>query len=203
MRLLRAVYQEKSAMNHSAYEALAGSGGRDIARETEGQSMTKSMKKIFPSSPPDRCQVAHSKDARRSRITNGTALVPGVDGRSAWIRRCRDVIASHLSDLGGEDNTSAAERSIVRRVAVLTCELENLEARFAAAGEASADALDLYQRTSGNLRRLLETIGLQRRAKDVSGDSAQPVVSVATGAASDVDPVEVVWRQREEREKSK
>jgi hypothetical protein len=159
--------------------------------------------KIVGGKLPDSRPVERRKKHGRSRISNGNALLPNVDGRSGWIRRARDVIADHLSDLGGLDNTSAAERSIVRRAAVLTVELERLEARFAAAGEASADALDLYQRTAGNLRRLLETVGLQRRAKDVRGDSAQPVVSVATGAASEVDPVEVVWREREEREKSK
>jgi hypothetical protein len=69
--------------------------------------------------------------------------------------------------MGGEANTSAAERSLIRRIATLTVELELLECRFAVAGEASPDALDLYQRTAGNLRRLLEAIGLQRRAKPV------------------------------------
>jgi hypothetical protein len=101
-------------------------------------------------------------------MTNGSALLPGVDGRSAWVRRCKDIIEAHLSDLGGEDNTSAAERSLIRRASVMTVELERLEARFAAAGEASAEALDLYQRTAGNLRRLLEAVGLQRRARDVT-----------------------------------
>src|SRR5207245_10919242 len=83
---------------------------------------------------------------QRSRITNGSALLPGVDGRSPWVRRCKDVIAAHLSDLGGVDNCSAAERSIIRRASVLTVEFEQLEARFATAGEASADDLDLYQK---------------------------------------------------------
>jgi hypothetical protein len=105
---------------------------------------------------------------QRSRITNGTALLPNVDGRSAWVRRCKDVIAEHLADMGGEDNTSAAERSIVRRSAVLTTELEMLEARFAQAGEATAADLDLYIRASGNLRRLLEAVGLARRVRDVT-----------------------------------
>jgi hypothetical protein len=108
------------------------------------------------------------KQYGRSRITNGGELLPGVDQRSRWVRRCRDVIAAHLSDLGGEDNTSAAERSIVRRAAVLTTELEQLEVRFATAGEASADDLDLYSRASANLRRLLEAVGLQRRARNVN-----------------------------------
>ena len=70
--------------------------------------------------------------------------------------------------MSGVDNTSAAERSIVRRAAVLTTELEMLEARFAAAGQADATSLDLYIRASVNLRRLLEAVGLHhRRAKDI------------------------------------
>lgn len=112
--------------------------------------------------------VAKRQRQGRSRITNGSALLPGVDGRSAWIRRCKDVIAAHLSDLGGEDNTSAAERSIIRRASVMTVELERLEARFAVAGKASERDLDLYIRAAGNLRRLLEAIGLRRRPRDVT-----------------------------------
>jgi hypothetical protein len=108
----------------------------------------------------------------RSKITNGTQLIPGVDQRSAWVRRAKDLIREYLADLGGFDNVSAAERSIVRRCACLTVELERLEQRFATAGEASADALDLYGRTSSTLRRLHEAVGLQRRPRDVTTDSA-------------------------------
>ena len=60
--------------------------------------------------------------------------------------------------LGGESNTSTAERSIVRRASVLTVELERLEQKFALAGQADVEDLDLYQRTAGNLRRLLEAV---------------------------------------------
>src|SRR5262245_51111266 len=116
-------------------------------------------------SPSDRPEKS-SRKSGRSRITNGRVLLHGVDGRSPWVRRCKDIIAAHLSDLGGEDNTSAAERSIVRRAAVLTTQAEMLEAKFALAqGEVSADDLDLYQRTANSLRRLLEAIGLHRRSK--------------------------------------
>ena len=104
-----------------------------------------------------------AKDRRKSRITNGSALLPGVDGRGAWVRRARDIIAAHLSDV---PDASAAERSIIRRAAVLTVELERLEAQFALAGEADPERLDLYGRVSGNLRRLLEAVGLERRARD-------------------------------------
>jgi hypothetical protein len=97
-------------------------------------------------------------------------LLSGVDGRSVWARRLRDLIDIHIEDLGGSDAVTAAERSIVRRASTLTVELERMEARFALAGEASAEELDLYSRTAGNLRRLLESVGLQRRAKDITPD---------------------------------
>jgi len=84
------------------------------------------------------------------------------------VRRAKEIIADHLSDLGGIDNCSAAERSIVRRASTLTVELERLEARFATAGEADTADLEVYQRCANSLRRLLEAVGLQRRSRDVT-----------------------------------
>jgi hypothetical protein len=85
-----------------------------------------------------------------------------------WYRRFRDVRAAHLMDLGGENCCSTAEQSIIRRAATLTTELERLELIFAQAGEATPAQLELYQRTANTLRRLLEAVGMQRRAKDVT-----------------------------------
>ena len=119
--------------------------------------------------PEASTHIADSKPTHRSRVTNGSALLPGVDGRSTWVRRCRDLIESHVADLGGAEMISEAERSIVRRAAVLTTELERLEKRFALAGEASERQLDLYGRQAGNLRRLLESVGLERRPRSVNG----------------------------------
>ena len=118
----------------------------------------------------DSPSIAAQKPSHRSRVTNGTALLANVDGRSTWARRMRDLMALHLSDLGGEAAVSAAEKSIIRRAATLTVELERMEERFATDGEADAEALDLYSRTSGNLRRLLEAIGLRRRPRDITPD---------------------------------
>jgi len=111
---------------------------------------------------------AVSKRQARSRLSNGTHILPGVDGRSTWVRRLRDLMGLHLADLGGEDATSEAERSIIRRAATLTVELERLELRFARAGEASPEEIDLYQRTASTIRRLHEAVGLQRRPRDVT-----------------------------------
>jgi hypothetical protein len=109
------------------------------------------------------------KRADRSAVSNGTRLLPGVDGRNAWARRCRDIIREHLADLGGPANTTAAERSLVRRAATLTIALEQLEAKFAAAeGAVTHVDLDLYARAA---RRILESIGLKRRVRDVTPGS--------------------------------
>jgi hypothetical protein len=67
---------------------------------------------------------------------------------------------------------------LVRRISTLTVELERLEATFATAGGAEPEQLDSYQRVSNTLRRLLESVGLERRARDVtpsvSGRSFDP-----------------------------
>lgn len=117
----------------------------------------------------DRSAVSQRKASHRSAVTNGSAMLPGVDGRSTWVRRFRDVTELHLEDLGGEAQVSQAERSLVSRAAALTVELERLEARFANEDAKPAE-LDLYQRAAGNLRRLLETLGLKRRPRNVTPD---------------------------------
>jgi hypothetical protein len=105
---------------------------------------------------------------RLSTRTRSGQLLPGIDGRSAWVKRASSLIRELIADHGGVDNCSAAERSIIRRASVLTVELERMEHQFALAGEASADDLETYQRCANSLRRLLEAVGLQRRSRDVT-----------------------------------
>jgi hypothetical protein len=124
------------------------------------------------------------KRTARSAITNGSAVLPGVDGRSTWVRRLRDLISLHVRDLGGEDAISEAERSIVRRAATLTVELERLEAKFATAGEAGPADLAAYTTTSNALRRLLETVGLKRRPRDVTPDLSSYISQAAEDGAA-------------------
>jgi hypothetical protein len=114
----------------------------------------------------DQGVVARLKAKQKSRL-NGPTLLPGIDGRNAWVRRARTVIREHLSDI---PEPSAGERSIIRRAGVLTVELERLEAQFALADATDPEAVDLYARVAGNLRRLLEAVGLQRRTRDVTPD---------------------------------
>jgi hypothetical protein len=130
-------------------------------------------KRRKPIPPPPSSRVKSRPQAGdmrygKSAQANGTVLIPGVDGRSGWVRRAKELIDEHISDLGGIDNVSAAEKSIVRRASTISVELERLEKKFALAGEANADDLDLYARVAANQRRLLESIGLRRRSRDVT-----------------------------------
>jgi hypothetical protein len=123
---------------------------------------------LVASSSADHSEAVSHRSRQRSRVANGSALLPGIDGRSMWVRRAKEIIADHISDLGGIENCSAAERSIVRRASTLTVELERLEAKFATAGEASTADLETYQRCANTMRRLLEAVGLRRRPRDVT-----------------------------------
>jgi hypothetical protein len=116
----------------------------------------------------DRKKTGLYKPMARSRITNGKDLLPNIDHRSRWVRRFRDVLAQHLSDLGGADQVSHAEAAIARRASCLIVELEQMETVFAINGSATPNQLLEYGRGASTLRRLLETLGLQRRSKDVT-----------------------------------
>ena len=59
-------------------------------------------------SSANRPGVIRQGRAQRSRVSNGNGkLLPGIiDERSAWVRRCKDILYEHIEDLGGEDNVT-------------------------------------------------------------------------------------------------
>ncbi|MER8582719.1 hypothetical protein NKG95_29130 [Mesorhizobium sp. M1423] len=104
----------------------------------------------------------------RSATTNGTAVLPNVDGRTVWVRRLSDLMALITHDLGGEDAISEMERGLIRRVATQQVAIEKMEAQFAQDGAADVKDLDTHQRLSNTLRRNQEALGLKRKAKDIT-----------------------------------
>jgi hypothetical protein len=104
-------------------------------------------------------------------VTNGKRLFLALrDGNSLVSRRLRDLISIHTSDLGGPDVCSESEKMLIRRAAMLTLQMELMEQRWAEKndGEASEKSLIAYQRTASALRRILESLGLKRRPRDVT-----------------------------------
>jgi hypothetical protein len=66
---------------------------------------------------------------------------------------------------------------------MLTLQLEMMEQRWAAnEGEASSKQIETYQRVTGALRRLLESLGLQRRSKTIVPSVAEYIASINEAA---------------------
>jgi hypothetical protein len=74
-------------------------------------------------------------------------------------------IIGHVSDAGGFDVLSEAQLSLIKHCASIECELERLDARLSAGEEVD---LDSYGRAASHLRRLFETLGVERKQRDVT-----------------------------------
>ena len=116
--------------------------------------------------------AAERKSHGRSRIGNGSSLLPSVDGRSVWARLMRDTYAAVLTHCGGADYVSETKRMAARRIAALEAELVHLEDKFARARADGAQPdtadLDLYGRLANGQRRHMEAVGWERTARDVT-----------------------------------
>jgi hypothetical protein len=114
-------------------------------------------------------QPARRKPEARSRVGNGKVFLPLTDGRSVTARRFRDIYEDVASDLGGLDQLSEGQKQIIRRAAMLSAESERQEALWAN-GQTEFD-INLYTVMANSLRRLLETVGLERVARPVNDGS--------------------------------
>lgn len=86
-----------------------------------------------------------------------------VDGRTVEARRYRGLCGDLASDLGGDPSKS--QWLLVCRAAALTVQLEMAEQHIL-----TGTAIDVgqYTQLTGMLVRVLRTLGLERRAKDVT-----------------------------------
>jgi hypothetical protein len=87
------------------------------------------------------------------------------------------------SDLGGPAELTETQRQIIRRIASMSVWCESEEAKMA--DGANID-IDKFQRTSNSLRRLCETIGLRRVARDVTPTLATVLNAHAAKSAEGV-----------------
>ena len=114
-----------------------------------------------------------ASDARqfgRSRVTNAVARgsvlwLDNVDKRGPIPRRFKDIVSLVTGDLASEPaQLSEGQRQIIKRIASLSVWCKSQECRMA-----DGDEIDIleFQRVSNTLRRLCESIGLERRQRDV------------------------------------
>lgn len=103
--------------------------------------------------PMTRPANAAASPSQRSRVTNGSGLLPGVDGRSALARRYRDLVAGITADVGS--GASQALLLQVRNAASLQLHAEELTARTVRGEKVDPEAIT---RANGAASRALSAI---------------------------------------------
>ena len=106
---------------------------------------------------------------RKGRQLVRLKTLDALDSRTHAAAKAKALVSALESDLGGPDNVTVAERQIVQHAGVLGAVIEHQEALWLAGDEVDESALLAAVNCQ---RRLLETVGLQRRARDVTPNIA-------------------------------
>lgn len=117
-----------------------------------------------------RKDITKAPATSRSRVSNGTALLLEVDGRSALSRRYRDITAALVSDAGGFDHMSEARKVLCRTFASTAVMLERLDAQLVNGG---AVDVNQYAQLASTLVRIANKIGLNRSARNITPTLAE------------------------------
>jgi hypothetical protein len=110
----------------------------------------------------DVADIAAALPANRSKVTNRSKLLTGIDGRSATARRFRDLIADFAREHGGSSALSTAELGMMRQAAAITLRAEQLQAAIVRGEPVLADELI---RLSSEARRILSSVRRQHSRK--------------------------------------
>jgi hypothetical protein len=116
-------------------------------------------------SPAENSLVVALPAASRSAKTNDRRQFLAGDGRSVWARRQRDLEVLYADDLGGASALSEFQLGLISTCATLRCELEKLEGRLSVGEPVD---LDQFGRLVGHYRRCCETLGVERRKRDLT-----------------------------------
>jgi hypothetical protein len=123
--------------------------------------------------------------AQRSRVTNGAkTFLDGDAEHTAWARRFRDKVGIITADLGGADVLSEGQRSLIRATATLGVQLEVMEAALACGEDIDVDK---YARAANSLRRICETLGLRRVARDMTPSLADLATTINAREAAEAE----------------
>jgi hypothetical protein len=118
----------------------------------------------FSANESSRARPQRERRRPRSAVTSGRKQFVTGNPNSAWARRFHDLVVGHIADAGGRDRISEAQFALCKRAGALECELEQLEGRLSQGEEVD---LDRYGRAASHLRRILESLGLERKQREV------------------------------------
>ena len=105
-----------------------------------------------------------------SKVTNGHCLfIEGVDGRSVYARRYRDLYKGFLSDVAVNGEDEEAQRQLCRRASALCVQAEGMEAELARGEDID---MDQYCSLTKTMLRVFKTLGMS--AEGDNKDSVNP-----------------------------
>ena len=121
------------------------------------------MSEIKP--PPDALPSppGYPADSGKVRLLTLNSL----DGRTTAAKAAAAQIAALESDAGGAERLTAAERALIESAAITGAMVQHVAASWLSGGELDVGA---YTALVNAQRRLLVTLGLQRRPRDVTPD---------------------------------
>jgi hypothetical protein len=111
----------------------------------------------------NRSRVTNAR-LRGGNVTAQSLFVYG-DGRSPWARRYRDLVGLVCEQAGGLETLTELKLALIRRAVALTVECERMENDLA---DGEKIDVDLLARLSSHVRRISETIGLERVKREVT-----------------------------------
>jgi hypothetical protein len=116
----------------------------------------------------DRVEFGRRPVNNRAKVSNGTRLLSGIDGRTAEARRYRDLVISLADDFGGPDAVSEAAKTIIRSAAANIVASEKVQAAIV-----RGEPVDLEQATrlSNVTARLVARLAAMRKARKTATDS--------------------------------
>jgi len=116
--------------------------------------------------------VAPAKGGRKVRLM----CLADLDGRTKARKAADKLLSDLVSDMGGAAQVSAGRMALAEHAAVLDAMAKHQGALFL-----RGDPIDVseYGTLTNALRRLLETIGLERRAKDITPSLSNYLASKA------------------------
>jgi hypothetical protein len=107
-----------------------------------------------------------SKERKRTRKGKTRLLtLDALDGRTAAYVAARKLVETMSRDLGGADQLSEGERQLVQRVALVGAIVSDFETKWVAGQKIE---LGDYLQACRTQCRLLSSLGLQRRSRDIT-----------------------------------
>jgi hypothetical protein len=110
------------------------------------------------------------QENERPKTRNGKVRLRSLedlDKRSTAYRHVHELVAAITNDLGGPNTLSTSERLIIEDAAFMSTICKDRQVLWLQGKEIDVNA---YVTTANCVRRNLETVGLERRAKDVTAE---------------------------------